>query len=1156
MGWTTEQESALEIKDKNILVSAAAGSGKTAALVERIIRLITDNDNPTNINEILVVTFTKAAAGEMKERVILALLNKIDEMPECEHLQRQVVLFYEAQITTIHSFCLDVIRNNYGIIGLTPDFRVADEVEISLILLDTVSKVFEEEYTVSNDIYFSKLVNSYTNGRDDRNLQDMIIGIYNKVRQISIDPIKWLEESVCLYKSGKDEELDQNMWIKLIKKQLHTDIERIIKDIREVLSELKSSEITQYIELISKEYESFYELKTSLDNGIEIFYKNLKEVVFDRLPRLKTEIGEELKTKVQKIRDVMKDFIKDINQKIFILPPNEMIKGMEDFYPVLKNLVDVVKKIDERFTAAKKERGIIDYSDIEHYTLDILTGNKKVTQNLREKYKYVFIDEYQDINLIQDTILTLVSKENPGYSNVFMVGDVKQSIYKFRQAKPEIFLQKYNLYTKARDEQNTTVDFTRNFRSRDIIINFVNFIFKQLMNEDLAGINYDEHAQLYLGAGYPTTSHKISDKIEFDIIDQKSQEDQDEELEDISKAEIEAKHVVGRINEIIKDGLYIYDKNLGQYRLVNYRDIVILIRSTKNYVEEYIKVFEKSGIPIYSKDDKGYFGSMEIRLILNILRVIDNPMYDIPLIAVLKSPIFGFTLDELVMIRNLNLDGCFHDALENCKEDKLQQKINNFKDRITRFRAHSETVGVRELLEKIYDDTDIYKINYCTKNMKLKNANLRLLIKRAEQYEETTFTGVLDFIRFVDKAIENNKDVASAKTIGENDDVVRIMTIHKSKGLEFPVVFLCGITKQFNIVASIKDGVLIHDEYGIGTDIVNLESNVIYKSPPKYIIETQIKKEIISEELRVLYVALTRAREKLYIVGVVNDYEKEKEKIGHQNYFKMLLSCVLKQEKLKEYNVKIDMKIFNKQDILDKDFENIVGHKAKEKNEVNKLDKNWWYRYEEANQYSRRLSVTNLKEGMICNKEIKVENKILELSLVPKSKLHNNTQKGIIVHRILKHIDYRKILSIDELEKELEVLLEKNIITSNDLRNIDKDKIYGFFSSDLMQRIKNSTKVYKEVPFVLEKNIRELYDTEMNQSVIIHGIIDCYFEENGGFVLVDYKTDYTDDESGEYLKIKYKAQLDIYEEALNKILDKEVIEKLIYSIYLNKVFIV
>ncbi|HCC06956.1 MAG TPA: helicase-exonuclease AddAB subunit AddA [Clostridiales bacterium] len=1175
MMWTSEQEKALQIKDKNILVSAAAGSGKTAVLVERIINIITDVNNPTDINEILVVTFTKAAANEMKERVIRALLNKIDELPDSIHLQRQLILLSQALITTIHAFCLEVMRSNYNFIELSPNFRVANEEEISLILIDTVNKVLEVEYETSENVFFDKLVNSYTNGRDDKELQDIIISMYDKIRQISVEPINWLENAVDTYKMGKDEKIDENMWIRLIKIQIHIEIQDIIKDVKGVLEELRKHDIREYIELISEEHDLFDELKMTLVKGIEYFYNRLLEVGFDRLPAIKDKIDETIKMKVQNVREVMKSFVKNTKEKVFILSPHEMIERMEEWHPILYKLVDIIKKVDEKFLSVKKEKGIVDYSDIEHYTLNVLRDKSDLEKvvassraiKLQEKYKYIFIDEYQDINIIQDTILTLVSKESANYSNVFMVGDVKQSIYKFRQAKPEIFLQKYHEFSKGQDKLNTAVDFTQNFRSRDTIISFVNFIFKRLMTYEMSGINYDERAELNLGAEYENTNKYIANQIDLDVIDKKDEESTDDEVEEMSKADIEAKHVINKIRKMIEDELHIYDKKLSQYRQVQYRDIVILLRSTKNYVEEYIDIFRKSGIPLYSEDDKGYFDSIEIRLILNILRVVDNPMYDIPTIALLKSPIFGFTLDELVMIRNSNKQGCFYDALKSLVNIKLKQKIDGFFEVILRWRAYSECMTIRELLEKIYKETNIYEIEYCSKTVKLKNANLRLLIKKAEQYEKTTFSGVFDFIRFIDKVIESNKDVSSAKVIGENEDVVRIMTIHKSKGLEFPVVFLCGTTKKLNTATSLKDGVLIHDKYGVGTDLVDLTNNIIYKTFPKYIIEKQIRKEIISEEIRVLYVALTRAKEKMIIVSVTNDYEKEKGKIleksdmqmgtlsdryilGCQNYFQMIGACTLMEGQREELKDKLNINVLNKQDVILGFIEGETEGKEETMEEV-KPEKFWMYKYEDVNKYHRKLSVTDLKKevGVVGKR---YESKLLKISPRTVNKEYNNTQKGIIVHKVLKHLDYKKVLSIAGLDDELNSLINNNIVSNEDIKNIEKHVIYKFLLSHLANRMRKAGKLYRETPFVLEKSINDLYNEEADEKVFIQGIIDCYFEEDGEIVLVDYKSDYTDDDTGECIKEKYTEQLNIYEEALRGILGKNVKEKIIYSLHLNK----
>ncbi len=1167
MAWTEEQSKAINERKNNILVSAAAGSGKTAVLVERIIKLVTDTENPVDIDKFLVVTFTKAAALEMKERIVEALLSKLEAECSNEHLEKQLSLLGNAQITTIHSFCLEIIRKNVHIVNLDPDFRVGDEAEISLLAIDTIDKMFEKEYEKDDNESFFKFINTYANGTDDKNVKSMLISLYDKVRQISTKPFDWFNDAIERY-NNEEENLDDNEFIKQIKVQVNSQISDILEKYNLILNISQKYGIQEYIFFFNNEMEKFTHLKQALKKRIQLFYSCLLEIEFDRLKSVKIE-AEEIKEKIKKDREDVKAYIKNIKEKLFIVSPEKMLQSMKEMYPVLKEMLRLLMLFDESFKKAKNEKKVIDFSDIEHYALKILS-KKKTSEQLRGNYTYIFVDEYQDINVIQEGIIKGVCKEKADYSNLFMVGDIKQSIYKFRQAKPEIFLEKYERYGTQSEENNIAINFTQNFRSRDIIINFANYIFMQIMSKGLGGIEYDDRARLNLGAQYPECTEEIAKAVDVDLIIRPSDKESEEvAIEEFTKAELEATHIAGKISKYVGN-MSIYDKREGRYRKAEYKDIVILLRSTQNYLEGYAKIFGEQGIPVYSEEDKGYFGSLEIQLMLNILRVINNPVHDIPLVAVLKSPIFKINMNDLLEIRMENKYYSFYESMLHyieTNENELSGRLEEFQNTLSIWRKHSKNATILELLKKIYEDIDIYNLNIISEKESLITANLRLLLHRAEQFDKISNSSIFEFIRFVDKLIENKEDIGSAKVIGENDNVVRIMTIHKSKGLEFPIVFLAGTTKQFNTNMSLREEVLIHEQYGIGVDFAN--EQFTYKTLNRYIIEQQIKKETISEEIRVLYVALTRPKEKLCIVGVIDDYEKELEKVasivdttetslpesyiaGCRNYLQMLLPCITRKQNSETVDMSLNI-IYD----IDKSEHNVIildkeDTKAQENKLINEVKIN-----KRNQEYPEKISVSEIKELDFRHiEEKKHVEKIRELKLESLQATPNFTsaEKGTIIHKLLKHLNYTEITDKSELEQEIQSLQDKGIMTQAERNSIDTQKIYEFCKSNIVQRMKKSKAIHKEEPFVLQKKVSEIYNEHSSdtRTIIVQGVIDCYFEDEDEIVLLDYKTDYTQDETGEYLINKYKSQLQLYKEAIQKATGKCVKEMIIYSIYMGK----
>lgn len=1187
MNWTKEQEDAIYKKDSNILVAAAAGSGKTAVLVERIIEKILKDG--IDIDKLLVVTFTNAAASEMRERVLEAIYKKIDEDGENENLQKQIILLGKSNICTIHSFCLDVIKNNFFEIDLSANFRIGTEEEIELLKQEVLEDVFEELYE-DEDEDFAKLVDTYTGYMGDDALKEMIFKIY-RFMQSAPFPKEWLMQKVKMFENDNiEKDFSKSVWGTILLKNLKEQIIDSINNLKIIRDKLELDiELEKYKLTIESDIDILKKLYEAADKSWDEAYNVAQNMTLQMWPRDR-KIASDLKDEAKAARDDIKDTIMKVIKPTLVYDSKNAYSDVYDMHEILSILEDVIIKFDNEFKKRKKEKNIIDFNDIEHYALEILVkkdehGNAvptDVAKKYQERFEEIAIDEYQDSNQVQELILKSVSRLN----NLFMVGDVKQSIYKFRQACPKLFLEKYDNYSLNGNEKGLKIQLFKNFRSRENVLSVTNNIFESIMSKSLGDIDYNQNEYLNLGASFDNVENGTG-IAELDIIDLKEEEEDIciddnenketvENLKQIEKEEVEASFVANKIEELINSKIQVKDKKLG-YRDVTYRDIVILLRSTSRLAPIYEKELLRRNIPVFSDSSNEYLDTIEIQTILNLLKILDNPIDDIALVSVLRSEIGTFTDNEIVEIKLCDKNSNFYNSLIKSKEvleGILKEKVESFLLKIDLWRKESNYLSLAELIWKIYTDTGFYNYVGLMPNGNMRQANLKMLFERAKEYEKTSFKGLFNFIRFIEKLKIGNSDMSSAKVIGENENVVRIMSIHKSKGLEFPIVFLSSTSKKINM-QDLNSNLLLHEEIGIGPQYINYEKMIEYSTSAKDAIKIISKEESISEEMRVLYVALTRAKEKLIITGTVKDYQKEQDKK------KELLKIYKNKDKinpilLKKYisyldwielvalNNKLDnlitINVYSKNKIVQKeekeinirefDFEKVTDFEKYEE------ELNWKYDKKIATELPIKSTVSKVKEmknDLILLDEL--SNKDIELNLVTPNFIEmekiTSARKGTLMHLFLQNIDFNLEYNIAELEKLKETLIMKKIVSDEEAEFINLEKIHMFLKSDLANKIRKAKLVEKEKAFCKKIMANEIFEDAKDETILVQGIIDLYaVTENNEIILVDYKTDFVEYEN--ILIGKYSNQLKIYKQALEEALNKKVTQVYIYSMYLNK----
>ncbi|MBM4764195.1 helicase-exonuclease AddAB subunit AddA [Bacillus sp. B15-48] len=1231
--WTDDQWKAIMAKGQDILVAAAAGSGKTAVLVERIIKKITDVSAPLDVDEILVVTFTNASAAEMRHRIGEALEKEIDEHPESSHLRKQLSLLNRASISTLHSFCLEVIRKYYYMIDVDPGFRIADETEGQLLRDEVMDELFEEEYGKEDNVDFFKLVDTFTNDRSDEALKDIIMDLFDFAKS-NPSPDEYLNAMIKMYNVTPELSLEKLPFIN----SLMFDLELQLQGARKMLEQ--GLEITRLPGGPAPRADNFEAdlhvvdtLLRAQKDSWSALYDAMEHIEFKRAkPCSPKQYDKSLIDQASKLRDKAKKIITDMKTELFIRKPESFLKDMKEMKPIITTLVKLVKSFDSMFAKVKLEKGIVDFSDLEHYTLDILSKGRETALRFqpseaglayRRRFKEVLVDEYQDVNMVQEAILQLVTAEGEEHGNMFMVGDVKQSIYRFRLAEPNLFLNKYNRFTADGENTGLKIDLAKNFRSRAEVLDGTNYLFKQIMGIQVGEIHYDERAELKKGAPYP---EEVPYPVELMLIDSggKAKEDEENEeenenaydQEDLEQSQLEARLIAKQIKEIIAERKGVFNPKTNSERPVNYRDIVILLRSM-TWAPQFIEEFKQQGVPVYANLSTGYFEATEVAIMLSLLKVIDNPLQDIPLVSVLRSPIVGLNEEELAIIRLTDKKGSYYEAiLSFCRRtpaashEELYEKVRRFFDDLQDWRTKARKQSVSDLIWQLFRETRFYDFAGGMPGGKQRQANLRALYDRARQYEATSFRGLFRFLRFIERMRDRGDDLGAAGAIGEQEDVVRIMTIHSSKGLEFPIVFVAGLGRKFNTM-DLKKTYMLDKEYGLAAKYVNTEKRISYPSLPQLAFKRKKKMELLAEEMRVLYVALTRAKEKLFLLASVKEIEKTVEKwtgaAGHsewllEEYLRASASSYLDwigpslvrhqdSQLIRDY---AGVKDWAVPEMLTNDTsrwhlhvyraEEVAAFMEEERHEEETLmDKifagepvkiesdhadlvrrqlSWQYIYKDATVNRSKQSVSELKR----NHEFRdVESgtdiirsfskPILNRPRFMQEKKITPAEKGTAMHMVMQHIDVSKPVTASALSEQLERMVAAELLYPEQKEAIEIPWVLAFFETEIGQRFVRAQKVNREVPFYLSLPAKQVYPDwkDEDEPIFVQGVIDCVFEDEQGLVLLDFKTDaITERFKGGFTQAKpilekrYRLQLSLYREALEKIWKKQIDESYLF----------
>lgn len=1180
--WTDEQKKAIETDGCNLLVAAAAGSGKTAVLVERIVNLVAGG--AMDIDELLVTTFTDAAAKKMKQEIGDEMKKRLADAPGDRRLARQLVLLGRADICTIDAFCLKVVRANFHMLGIDPDFSITDENEAELLRTQAVNELFARFYE-ENDEAFYGLLERYAEARGDESLVEVVLGLHSFVRSMP-DYKGWMAHCIRLY--DMDGALFATPWGEVVKKSTDIVLDGCIARVRRALAYARETEeMASYCVPLELDEAALLGIKEALLS--EDFDDTASKIRAFRPAaggRAKAKTPDEVKAPVAENREYVKKQMAKLADS-FYYSDEAGIRG-ESVHTAeqVRALCHVVEQLEDAFFELKKTRGVLDFGDVERLCLDALTGTMEYGERtpsapalqLREKYKAILVDEYQDSNELQETIFSLISRGD----NIFMVGDIKQSIYRFRHTNPLLFKCKKDTYSPDAGT-NRKVIMSKNFRSRKEIIDAVNFIFTQTASQLVGEIDYDEEEALNAGADYPPCEH-AGGAVELHILgEEEDGPETDAEQDAVYGAEAEATRVAKRILELRRENFMILDKKAG-YRPVKFRDIVILMRSPSADAEVFTEVLQSYGIPVFSDVGGGYFVTEEVELMLSLLSIIDNPMQDIKLLGVMRSPIGAFTDEELLDIRLRDSSSDIYGALCTCAggHDALSKKCAAFLTRLEMWRSWALYQTVHELIWALYEDTGYYDYVGAMRAGRQRQANLKLLLEYARNYEKTSFRGLFHFVSYAERVKGANRDMGGAKILGENQDVVRIMSIHKSKGLEFGVVFVTRLAKQF-YTKDLNKPVLLHQKLGIGADFIDCENRFKYPTFLKRAIREQLRYELLSEELRVLYVALTRAREKLILTMAPKGLASKRKKwlSGAQEADGVSLplsytsaatglsdwvgAAILRHEAAREFAQQHLACVDTQAPFALYTAREYAGtQKAEEKQAAGQalggqcadavgVALGYRYPYEAGRKIPTKVSVTELKR--IVNNEIDVgeaalyDADLLEAPsfLVEKQGL-SAAQKGSALHFVLQNLDLDGALDTVGIQAQIDHMYESQIIKKEQAEAADAAKLARFFASPLGRRMCVSSQIVREMPFEVALDASVLPGMDASgESILLQGIIDCFFYEEDGIVLVDYKTDFVKNAADvEKIRAWYAPQLELYAQAIEKITQKRVKEKNLY----------
>ncbi len=1176
--FTPDQQKVIDLHNRNILVSAAAGSGKTAVLVERIIRMVCDEENPVDIDRLLIVTFTNAAAAEMRERISLGIAAKLEEFPDSEHIEKQAALLHNAQITTIDSFCLYIIKNHFNEIGLDPAFRVADEGEIKLLKQDVLADLLEEHFAEKEEAFF-RCVEFFCPGGKEKNLEELIFKIH-QYADSNPWPEEWLQACKQDYDITTTEAFENTNLGRYILGYMQKMLGSCIATMEQISRLCEEADGPyMYGEMVEQEQEMLSRLRSC--STLSDWETGLETIAFGRLPGKKdSSVNEDKKELAKELRSRVKDSLKAMKEQFFTSLLSQSVEQIGRCREPMTVLLDLTLAFGRRMREAKQERKLLDFSDMEHYALDILLEKEngeirpgKVALEYRQFFKEILIDEYQDSNLVQEYLLLAISGEDEGQYNRFMVGDVKQSIYKFRLARPELFLEKYKTY-KSENGNCQRIDLSQNFRSRETVVNTVNHIFEKLMCEEIGGITYDDKAALHAGAVYPENPDSFSELLIINKPDKES---------DLDGKEAEGHLIAARIREL-KQNYLVTDKETGQLRPVQYKDMVILLRATSGWDDTFKKILEQEGIPVYITSKTGYFAATEVQELLQFLRVLDNPRQDIPLFGVMKSVFGKFTEEEIAGIRSRDKKASLWEVVTGRAKDG-DEKCAAFTERIGRYRDYAVYMPIRELLQTMIEDYNYLPYVTALPSGSKRKANVEMLLNKASDFEKTSYFGLFHFVRYIEQLEKYDVDYGQEELLDESADVVRIMSIHKSKGLEFPVTIVAGLAKRFNMM-DVNKSFLMDMDLGVGTDYVNAESRYRMKSLRRVGIGMKLKEETLAEELRVLYVALTRAKEKLIMtasMGKVREKWNRRDPVKKgQISFERFMNAgsymdfilpVLEEEQVKvQLYTEEDLHITRMQEqvlLMEKE-RALVSAKTADVDTLQKLREVFDYRYAHANlqKLYTKTTVSELKIAAMADKDEAAFHQFEEPepeAIIPtfirqKEDTISATTRGNAYHKVMELLDYNRLFTCKQEEQEtvlkesLKEYVQSGILLKEYFEAVQIRKLMVFLQDPLARRMWHAQlnhSLYREQPFVLGISADRLgQDFPQEETVLIQGIIDAFFVEEGKIVLLDYKTDRV--HSPGELWDRYETQLDYYEEALQKLMQMPVKERLLYSFSLGK----
>lgn len=1226
VSYTEDQLKAINTHNSDILVSAAAGSGKTAVLVERIINMITDCNNPVDVDSLLVVTFTKAAASEMRERISKSLNNLISNNSHNPILQRQLSLLNKASITTIDAFCGSIVRKNFHILGIDPNFRIANDSELSIIRNEVLDNLLEDYYTEAKPEFLA-LVESYCSNKNDKKLVELILNIYDFAMSTP-SPMEWVSQSVAKFNITPDIDIFNTPWGEIFKEQLNLyfeDAEQALN--KEFQNFPPGAESPVYRRVIEADEELLQKLSNAYSKSVSNLY-DIFPITFAALGK-DSQRGDTLtkdsKTAIKNYRKQFSNAVKNISSLLSCRSPQDMTWDIIKLYPIIKTLGDIVIEFSQRYNTAIQEKMVAGFNDVSHYTLQILlddNGNPTdIAKELQQKYTEIIIDEYQDSNYVQELILSSVSGKSNGKPNRFMVGDIKQCIYKFRLANPELFTDKFTTYSEEYGTGEFLITLSKNFRSRACVLNAVNFLFQQIMTPQLGGVRYDNKSALHVGTEYPAPSNdlNISTSAECYIIDtSKSKENDIINIEDdpeLKDTQLEAILIADKITDMLTvNPLYIYDSAIKDYRCAEPRDIVVLMRSPGNKAQTFVNTLISKGIPAISNKGGSFFDYIEIMTVISLLKIIDNPRQDIPLITILHSPIFNIDSNELTEVKLNGTSNSYYDNIieyTNTAQNTLSQYLSDFLKKLNHWRELAVYTPITQLLSLLYEETNYFNYVGTLTNGRLRQGNLRVLSEQAIAYEATGESTLFKFIIYLDN-LTKGIPPGEAKLNKGTGNAVRLMSVHNSKGLEFPVVFVAGLGTNFSNM-DYRSSCLLHQSLGFGPDYVDFNMRTRTETLPKMALLQRMKQEDRSEELRILYVAFTRAKEKLILVGCKNLNSANREKWSRHyqdSSYTLPLSVTLNttnsldwlapalfrhsdSSDFREYIGGIDktsgislpynnnshwiVKVIPRTDLSAKynhqtkkrinlfDILNNLDSKSDYSGYKNEIYNNlsWQYPHMHLQTLPSTISISEIKrqhQKELMDIDTPVFNKQTEFPLPqflqPQNGVITGASRGTAYHTLLENIDFKQnpdLISISDLAEQLVV---RGVLTPEEKNSINLNKLKHFISSPIANRIKNALSVHRESAFVMGLTPYEVYNEprykDIDSIILVHGIIDLYFEEEDGIVLLDYKTDYVPDNNPQIIIDRYRIQLELYKRALERNTGKQVKETYLYLFGIDK----